>query len=116
MLVYLNRAGAAAEYVCDFGDHWAHDVVVEGRDAPEPGASYPRCTAGACACPPEDCGGPDGYALLLRILADPNHEQHREMSEWLAEVHGPCEPEVFVPTAVKFTSAARRLESLLAGG
>jgi hypothetical protein len=26
---------------------------------------YPVCIAGAGACPPEDCGGPEGYRRLL---------------------------------------------------
>lgn len=41
-----------------------------------------RCLAGKNACPPEDCGGPYGYANLLAILADPAHEEHEEMREW----------------------------------
>jgi len=113
LLIYMNRKGDAAEYLYDFGDHWAHSVVVEGRDAVEPGRSYPGCTAGERACPPEDCGGPEGYASLLRILTDPGHEQHREMRDWLAEVQGPFAPEVFSPAGVKFTNAGRRLTRLL---
>ncbi len=35
------------------------------------------------ACPPEDCGGPWGYAELKDILTDPGHEQHQEMLDWL---------------------------------
>lgn len=115
MIVYLNRAGDRAEYLYDFGDDWYHDVEIEGRDAPEPGATYPRCTAGARACPPEDCGGPSGYLDLLAILADPRHERHREMKEWLAAVDGRLDPEKFSPAAVRFTSAKRRLDRLLRG-
>jgi hypothetical protein len=35
------------------------------------------------ACPPEDCGGRWGYAELKEILADPAHERHQEMLDWL---------------------------------
>jgi hypothetical protein len=35
------------------------------------------------ACPPEDCGGVWGYEDLREVLADPAHEQHAEMLEWL---------------------------------
>jgi hypothetical protein len=35
------------------------------------------------ACPPEDCGGPWGYANLRAILADPSHDEHQDMLEWL---------------------------------
>ena len=33
--------------------------------------------------PPEDCGGPWGYADLKEALADPGHEDHDDMLEWL---------------------------------
>jgi yecA family protein len=39
----------------DFGDGWRHTVTVEAIVEPEPNASYPLCTGGARACPPEDC-------------------------------------------------------------
>jgi hypothetical protein len=32
--------------------------------------------------PPEDVGGPPGYAELLEALADPAHEDHDQMREW----------------------------------
>ncbi len=53
---------AAAErakvvYVCDFGDDWRHDVVVEKIVPAEPGVAYPGCTGGRRAAPREDCGG-----------------------------------------------------------
>lgn len=44
------------------------------------------CVAGENACPPEDVGGPLGYALFLEILADPQHEQHEDMVRWIGGV------------------------------
>jgi hypothetical protein len=40
---------------------WRHELRVEDQLAAEPGKTYPLCTGGGGACPPEDCGGPEGY-------------------------------------------------------
>ncbi len=47
-------------YEYDFGDGWLHAIRVEQTlpgDTP-----HPRCVGGERAAPPEDCGGPPGYA------------------------------------------------------
>ena len=44
----------AVLYLYDFGDDWEHEVTYEGLVARDPLARYPRCVAGAGACPPED--------------------------------------------------------------
>lgn len=66
----------------DFGDGWEHNVVVEKIFEAEPGVESPICLAGKRTCPPEDCGGPHGYARLLEVLADPSHPKHEELKEW----------------------------------
>lgn len=78
-------------YEYDFGDGWVHEIKVEATLKPEAGASYPRCTKGKRSGPPEDVGGPWGYAGFLEALADPEHEEHEEYLEW---VGGSFEPEV----------------------
>jgi hypothetical protein len=55
------RKNAKFTYVYDMGDWWEHDIRVEDRRATEVRRRYPVCIGGAGACPPEDCGGPDGY-------------------------------------------------------
>jgi len=70
-------------YTYDFGDNWEIDIKVEKTLDPDPGVVYPRALAGAHAGPPEDCGGPWGYAQLLEVLADPTHEEHGQMLEWI---------------------------------
>ncbi len=89
----LNQALTAPQqkirYEYDFGDSWLHDIVLEKVLDPEPGVSYPRCTAGKRACPPEDCGGVWGYAELLETISDPQHPEHEEMREWLDEDFDP---------------------------
>lgn len=64
----------------DFGDTWRHRVVVEKVLAAQDGAT---CTGGRRACPPEDCGGVWGYEEMLAALADPEHEDHEQMLEWV---------------------------------
>ena len=68
-------------YIYDFGDDWIHKIVLE-KLVPDPIEST-VCLAGKGTCPPEDCGGPWGYENLRLILADPSHEEYKEMKEWL---------------------------------
>lgn len=70
-------------YVYDFGDDWAHEILVEKILPVEEGSQYPVCLTGKRACPPEDCGGPPGYEDLLKILSDPSHPEHDDMFDWL---------------------------------
>ena len=78
-------------YWYDFGDDWWHTITIEKHLPAEPGAPAAQLLTGEFACPPEDCGGPHGYANLLEIVADPRHPDHAEMSEWL----GDFDPERF---------------------
>jgi hypothetical protein len=40
-------------------------------------------------CPPEDCGGPWGYAELLAAIKDPRHQRHAELTEWIGDHFDP---------------------------
>lgn len=44
-------------YEYDFVDLWQHQIRFESVAPIEGKKSYPVCIAGACASPPEDCGG-----------------------------------------------------------
>lgn len=83
---------ASFTYLYDFGDDWLHDVVVEEVLPTPKGERLPRCTAGARACPPEDCGGIHGYFDLLEALHDPSHPEHESSRVW---VGGRFDPEAF---------------------
>ncbi|PND57513.1 hypothetical protein CRM90_10905 [Mycobacterium sp. ENV421] len=74
----LADLGTRFEYLYDFGDGWSHDVEVLGRGGPTPG-----CVDGDGTCPPEDCGGPGGYAQLLNAVADPAHPDHERLRAWI---------------------------------
>ncbi len=79
----VDGTNGQVRYTYDFGDDWEHDIVVEKVVSAEPGGRYPICLAGKGRCPPEDCGGAWGYRNLREVLADPAHEEHRNMLEWL---------------------------------
>ena len=51
-------------YVYDFGDSWEHDILLEKVIEPDAGDRRPVLLTAKGACPPEDCGGPWGYAEL----------------------------------------------------
>ncbi len=76
-------------FTYDFGDDWEHEVLLEKILDPEPGTIYPRCTAGKRHCPPEDCGGPWGYADILKALKDPENPENEELLEWVEEDFDP---------------------------
>jgi hypothetical protein len=71
------------------GHGWEHTIKIERLADPEPGVGYPRLIDVNGRCPPEDSGGPWGYAELLQAIADPNHERHAEFSDWLPNDFNP---------------------------
>jgi len=77
------RAQSKIRYTYDFGDGWEHDILLEKVLEPDLAVSYPRCTGGRRAAPPDDCGGIWGYAELLEVLAEPGHPEHQDMLDWL---------------------------------
>jgi hypothetical protein len=69
-------------YDYDLGDGWEHEVVVEDLWQGRQGLKHAVCLAGEQSCPPEDVGGPPGYADLLRVLEDPSDEEHEHLKLW----------------------------------
>jgi hypothetical protein len=90
-------------YLYDFGDGWEHTFKVERLAAADPAIVYPRLIEASGRCPPEDVGGPWGYADMLVALADPKHERHAEIHEWLGEAF---DPDVFDPVPLQAEVAA----------
>lgn len=75
----------------DFGDDWRHAIKVNKVDKLDSARRLPFCADGKRACPPEDVGGPWGYANYLEAIGDPSHEEHEDMLEW----GGDFDPEEF---------------------
>src|SRR3546814_5633954 len=74
-------------YLYDFGDGWEHSVKIQGIAPADPQGSYPRLLEATGMRPPEDSGGPWGYAEKLEALTDPAHECHEEALEALGDDH-----------------------------
>lgn len=79
------------EYHYDMGDGWQHRIAIESPPSATKieNLPLPLCLAGENACPPEDVGGPHGYALFLQIIGDRRHEEHVDMMRWIGGVFDP---------------------------
>lgn len=78
--VPLRALPSGFRYLYDYGDGWEHEVTVLGSGGEEPG-----CVSGEGPCPPEDVGGPHGYAHFREALADPEHPEHDQMRAWAGD-------------------------------
>lgn len=91
-------------YWYDFGDDWWHTIVIETRLPDEPDLPAADLLAGERACPPEDCGGPWGYAGTLEAAADTSHPDHEGLREWLGD---------FDPAAFDLEAHAKRVRRVV---
>lgn len=99
----FDKTPSKAMYTYDFGDSWEHALTVEKILAAEPNVAYPLCAGGRLAGPPEDCGGIPGFYHMLEALADPNHEDHEDMRDWI---------ESFDPEAFSIEAINQRLRKI----
>ena len=82
------------KYFYDFGDGWEHTVKIERIADAVPGVLYPILIDGTGRCPPEDVGGPWGYSEFIEALADPNHQRHVELAQWMGATFDPLAPDI----------------------
>lgn len=121
--VRLRDLPTRFDYVYDLGDGWEHDIKVTG-----PGGDTVRLVSGEGNCPPEDCGGPPGYAELLAAAGgahDPDDPEgaDAEWSELLKSRAAEIRPfdhdavdDVVRRTAGVVPGSVRLLLDLIAGG
>lgn len=95
------------KYLYDFGDGWEHTIKIERVLDAGPGALYPRLVDATGRCPPEDIGGPPGYAEFLEAIADPDHERHDEITEYYDAGFDPNAIDLAIIDA-EITALARR--------
>ena len=107
---FFKKKDDHAQYLYDFGDDWNHDIILEEILPAEKGMEYPICLDGERACPHEDCGGPPGYEHMLKVIADPDHDEYDRMMNWLG---GEYYPELFLPDDVHFDNPLERLKDAL---
>ena len=88
----LRKENDQIIYEYDFGDSWDHSILLEKITYNTRGRKKPVCLAGERNCPPEDCGGPSGYEVFLKVLADPDHDDYKNYITWLG---GQFDPEYF---------------------
>lgn len=102
-------------YLYDFGDGWEHEVEVLGAGGEQPG-----CVSGAGPCPPEDVGGPPGYAEFRAALPDPGHPDHDRLRTWAGSWRDQFDREatdlVVRQTAGAVPAPVRLVLELTAGG
>ncbi|WP_262364465.1 plasmid pRiA4b ORF-3 family protein [Arthrobacter echini] len=85
----LTPGSGPVFYEYDFGDSWTHRLdLIEALPAPA-GAPRARLVDGARRAPLEDSGGIDGYHELLDALTDPGHDDHDDLTAWVAWTAGP---------------------------
>lgn len=68
-------------YIYHFGDNWEHTIKLDAIIDDE--IEIPYCVEGSGNCPPEDCGGIEGYACLVECINTPNHKNRKEYAQWL---------------------------------
>jgi hypothetical protein len=76
-------------YGYHFGEGWQVEIKVEKMGKIAKGVTYPTCTAGDQAGPPEDCGGLEAYHDMLACIKEPQSDLGREWLEWLGPDYDP---------------------------
>ena len=100
----LEEEDDLLHYYYDLPDGWHHKILVENVQTVSDKSLFLECLAGEGACPPEDCGGVEGYAGLLASLRPDASEGEREDFAWAAD---------FVPDAFSLEETNKALRELL---
>ena len=108
----LRTPGDVLTYEYDFGDGWEHELRLEGVQVVDP-KGRPRCTDGAGAGPPEDVGGPRGYAELAAWVRGGRRPDAVPASFHSAANADAWLPEGWHPDRFSAEDADRALETLV---
>lgn len=93
----LNEEDDMLHYRYDLPEGWHHIIRVEEvLDSCDSPSLIPVCLDGKGCCPPEDCGGPEGFRMLLASLKADAPTDLKEDFSWV----GDYDPENFNLDAV----------------
>lgn len=93
---FLKNENDVVTYKYDFGDGWKHEVLLEKILTKDSKIKYPICLDGEMSCPPEDCGGSNGYYRCIESVKNQNNDEG--LLDWL----GDWKPDSFNPKNVVF--------------
>lgn len=81
----MKRKNQKINYEYDFGDGWDHEITLLNSNYDSRNPYELECLDGKRCCPPEDVGGPYGYAKFLEVINNPSHEDFEYMMMWAGE-------------------------------
>jgi hypothetical protein len=85
---YFENLGMI-DYFYDFGDNWEHEITLE-KILDDYDLPYPTLLMAKGNCPPEDCGGVDGYFKFLEAWKNKYHDEHESTRIWgISQGYGP---------------------------
>ena len=90
-------------YTYDYGDSWRHIIKVEAIEIQDEPLYCASIFDGKRAGPPEDVGGPPGYANFVDTIT--NHRDTDEAEDYLRWEGGEFDPEQFDRRTAKITPA-----------
>jgi hypothetical protein len=74
-------------YEYDFGDRWAHTIVIEKSiTIADEIEFHPICVGGENNCPLEDSRGIKGYENEIEVLNNPNHPEYKKINSWILKM------------------------------
>jgi len=102
--IVRDTGAKTIRYLYDFGDDWQHVIKLERWFEDAETAGMPLLLEASGRCPPEDVGGPDGYAAFLAAIADASHPEHADALQWA--------PAGFDPATVNQAELERQVDAL----
>jgi hypothetical protein len=88
----FRQVGQKIDYLYDYGDDWEHEIELMAIENDPQCLVLPLLVNGKNACPPEDCGGTEGYREIKEIL---KNVRHKEYAATLGYVGAKFDPEKF---------------------